>query len=177
MTMKKALSTLLFATAVCGLVAAANPAQARFYTTSSMNSSANIHLSRMDVMSLQTSLANRGFYTGSIDGIWGPRTTAALTAFESSRGLNADGMADRETLALLGVSPGTSVSTASTVSVIEPAAGYGSTTFRNYDTIQTRTTGGFVSINVPHVNGSTCLTCTNGIIGNGGTPSMPSNAY
>jgi peptidoglycan hydrolase-like protein with peptidoglycan-binding domain len=172
--MKKVISTLLFATAVCGLLAS-QPAEARLFKTSSdtvqTRSVTETTLTRSDILSIQTSLSNKGFYSGSIDGKWGPMTSRALASFQSAHGMTADGVPSRDTLAMLGVAP-------NNVANIEPAAG-GVTveTTTTYDTFRSRASGGFVAINTNHINGAACKLCTNGIIGNGGTPSMRSNEY
>jgi len=54
-----------------------------------------------DVAGLQFLLARRGFTSGPIDGGFGPRTGGALRRYQSSRGLAADGVAGRSTLAAL----------------------------------------------------------------------------
>jgi hypothetical protein len=45
-----------------------------------------------DVRALQRALLERGYAPGPVDGIQGPRTTAALVAFQRARGLAADGL-------------------------------------------------------------------------------------
>lgn len=184
--MKKIIGTMLFTTAVCGMLSA-QPAHAMFWpfkthhvqntTTTRVTQT---RLTRSDIIALQSSLASKGFYRGSIDGKWGPMTSSAVASFQSSQGIAANGLPTSETLAMLGVNP----STTAYVSPqnIEPAAGGydgGVTveTTTTYNTGYARSTGGFVAIDTNHVNGSTCLLCTNGVIGNGGTPSMRSNEY
>lgn len=44
------------------------------------------------VSQLQRALADKGFNPGQIDGDFGPRTEAALKAFQKSRGIEADGI-------------------------------------------------------------------------------------
>jgi peptidoglycan hydrolase-like protein with peptidoglycan-binding domain len=175
--MKKLIGTMLFTTAICGLLAAP-PAKAELYKSHSVTtrSVSEARLTRSDIMSIQSSLASKGFYHGSIDGKWGPMTSSALSSFQSSRGLAVNGLPTNETLAMLGVTP---VNTAYYAPQdIEPASGgVVLETTRSTDTYRTRTTSGFVSINTNHVNGAACKLCTNGIIGNGGTPSMRSNEY
>ena len=56
-----------------------------------------------DVKKLQEILRERGFNPGSIDGDFGPATTAALIAFQKSEGLLADGIAGPRTQAALGL--------------------------------------------------------------------------
>jgi peptidoglycan hydrolase-like protein with peptidoglycan-binding domain len=180
--MKKFIGTMLFTTAICGLLAAP-PAKAELYKSHTLGtvttrSVSEARLTRSDIMSIQSSLASKGFYHGSIDGKWGPMTSSALSSFQSSRGLAVNGLPTNETLAMLGVTPVNTASVYRSPQDIEPASG-GITveTTRTTDTYRTRTTGGFVAINTNHVNGAACKLCTNGIIGNGGTPSMRSNEY
>ena len=72
---------------------------------------------RSDMKILQTDLAQRGYYKGRIDGIYGSRTELAIKAFE--RGLNqpATGLATRKILVELGNNRTDPVS-------IETSAGY-----------------------------------------------------
>jgi N-acetylmuramoyl-L-alanine amidase len=55
------------------------------------------------VKQLQRALKDAGFDPGSIDGVFGPHTEAAVRAFQLEEGLVADGEAGRITLARLGV--------------------------------------------------------------------------
>lgn len=68
--------------------AAPAPAAPAFTTT----------LSNAEVSELQTLLAQAGFDPGGIDGIFGPRTHAALLAYQQSTGLPANGEATAELL-------------------------------------------------------------------------------
>jgi len=54
-----------------------------------------------EVTRLQQRLKEKGFDPGRIDGAFGPGTEAALTAFQKSEGLAADGIAGPRTLAVL----------------------------------------------------------------------------
>lgn len=57
---------------------------------------------RPEVSSYQQKLARRGFDPGPIDGVRGPRTTAAVKAFQQANGLVVDGIVGPKTLAALG---------------------------------------------------------------------------
>lgn len=59
------------------------------------------------VTDLQTKLKALGFDPGTIDGKFGPGTTAALIAFQTSKGLSADGVAGPQTMAALQLGEGT----------------------------------------------------------------------
>jgi len=60
-------------------------------------------MSRDQVMALQTQLNEKGFDAGTPDGIFGPGTRRALSQFQHQQGMVADGFADADTLARLGV--------------------------------------------------------------------------
>ena len=54
-----------------------------------------------EVKDLQTRLSALGFYNGDIDGVFGPGTKEAVTAFQKTNGLEADGIVGEETRELL----------------------------------------------------------------------------
>ncbi len=58
------------------------------------------------VRRLQHALAARGHFVGAPDGRLGPATKAALKAFQSAKGLTADGQLGRQTLVALGLADG-----------------------------------------------------------------------
>ena len=55
------------------------------------------------VSNVQSSLKNRGYYTGGIDGNFGPESQHALTAFQTASGLPATGTLDTPSLSALGI--------------------------------------------------------------------------
>lgn len=56
-----------------------------------------------EVTQIQTRLKNWGYYTGSVDGIYGSQTTTAVRYFQSKNGLYVDGIAGTRTLQALGI--------------------------------------------------------------------------
>ena len=60
----------------------------------------------MNVLDLQRRLSALGFDPGPLDGVWGRRTIAALTAFQRTRGLVPDAIVGPKTLAALGAASG-----------------------------------------------------------------------
>lgn len=56
-----------------------------------------------EVREIQTKLKRWGYYTGSIDGIYGSETLKAVKYFQSKNGLTADGIAGTKTLNALGI--------------------------------------------------------------------------
>lgn len=57
-----------------------------------------------EVRQIQRKLKTLGFYSGSVDGIYGTGTKKAVTAFQKSCGIKADGIAGPTTLLYLGLS-------------------------------------------------------------------------
>jgi Putative peptidoglycan binding domain len=55
------------------------------------------------VARVQERLARAGYYEGSIDGVMGPRTRAAVRAYERRHGLPVDGVIDSRLLATMGL--------------------------------------------------------------------------
>lgn len=63
------------------------------------------------VKTIQTKLKNWGYYTGSVDGIYGSLTTAAVKYFQRTNGLTVDGIVGAKTAAALGMSLSSSSTT------------------------------------------------------------------
>ena len=63
------------------------------------------------VRTLQTKLKNWGYYRGTIDGIYGSGTKAAVIKFQKKNGLTADGIVGAKTAAALGMKLSASSST------------------------------------------------------------------
>ena len=53
---------------------------------------------------IQTKLKSWGYYTGSVDGVYGSGTERAVRAFQQKNGLTVDGKAGDQTLAAMGLS-------------------------------------------------------------------------
>jgi peptidoglycan hydrolase-like protein with peptidoglycan-binding domain len=58
-----------------------------------------------EVAAIQQRLQVHSFKVGTIDGSYGSRTTSAVRAFQQSKGLNADGIVDKETWTALAADP------------------------------------------------------------------------
>ena len=56
-----------------------------------------------EVTQIQKKLKNWGYYTGSVDGIYGSKTVAAVKKFQAKNGLTADGISGPRTLSALGI--------------------------------------------------------------------------
>ena len=59
-----------------------------------------------EVTQIQQKLKSLGFYAGSVDGVYGSKTKAAVAAFQKSVGLTADGVAGYATLLYMGLGGG-----------------------------------------------------------------------
>ena len=61
-----------------------------------------------EVKQIQQKLKNWGYYNGTVDGIYGSKTVAAVKKFQQKNGLTADGIAGTKTLQALGINTSTS---------------------------------------------------------------------
>ncbi|MBQ3115963.1 MAG: spore cortex-lytic enzyme [Clostridia bacterium] len=64
------------------------------------------------VKTIQRKLKNWGYYTGSVDGIFGSKTKDAVKYFQRKNGLKVDGIVGNKTLSALGMSTSSSSSQA-----------------------------------------------------------------
>ena len=60
-------------------------------------------MSGQDVFAVQHALMARGFNPGTVDGVYGPNTAAAVRAFQTANGLTASGIVCGQTYVLLNV--------------------------------------------------------------------------
>ena len=56
-----------------------------------------------EVKQIQQKLKNWGYYNGTVDGVYGSKTVAAVKKFQQKNGLTADGIAGQKTLKALGI--------------------------------------------------------------------------
>lgn len=66
-----------------------------------------------EVRTIQTKLKRWGYYNGSVDGIYGSQTLAAVKYFQRKNGLTADGIAGKKTLEAMGIFNSSSSSSSS----------------------------------------------------------------
>ena len=62
------------------------------------------------VKQIQTKLKSWGYYSGSVDGVYGSATEKAVRAFQKKNGLTVDGKAGPQTLKAMGISAGSAAS-------------------------------------------------------------------
>ena len=72
-----------------------------------------------EVRRIQTRLKDWGYYTGSIDGIYGTKTEMAVRYFQQRNGLVVDGIAGPATLAAMGLSSDTAATAASSSTTLK----------------------------------------------------------
>lgn len=89
---------LVFSIFLCVLVLIINNLAVVAVATSKFGSSGD------EVRQIQQKLKNWGYYNGTVDGIYGSQTVAAVKKFQSKNGLTADGIAGTKTLQALGIS-------------------------------------------------------------------------
>ncbi|MBQ6540289.1 MAG: spore cortex-lytic enzyme [Oscillospiraceae bacterium] len=65
------------------------------------------------VTKIQQKLQNWGYYSGTVDGVFGSRTEKAVITFQKKNGLKADGVVGSQTLSALGLSESSSASSGS----------------------------------------------------------------
>lgn len=75
-------------------------------------------LSRDAIRAVQSRLRQLGFYSGRIDGIWGPSMQASLQRFQQGRGLQATGQLNPATVTALGLDPNNLAAPAATVAPV-----------------------------------------------------------
>jgi len=71
---------------------------------------------RQSIKNVQVKLKQGGYYRGRVDGVWGPRSAAALKKFQQAQSLQASGTMDQQTAQKMGLS-------SSDLAAFEAAAG------------------------------------------------------
>lgn len=66
-----------------------------------------------EVRTIQEKLKRWGYYSGSVDGIYGSQTVSAVKSFQKKNGLKVDGIAGTQTLKAMGITSSSSSSSSS----------------------------------------------------------------
>ncbi len=66
-----------------------------------------------EVRTIQEKLKRWGYYSGSVDGIYGSQTVSAVKSFQKKNGLTVDGIAGTQTLKAIGITSSSSSSSSS----------------------------------------------------------------
>lgn len=177
--MTRIISALLVTTALCGLLAitpARAASESASVTTAASSTVMSLRLTKKDITQIQNKLAEKGFFKEKVDGHLGSSTQDALRDYQSSEGIEANGYPTAATLEHL------SVKTENDPVAGDNPPGKGGVVYT--ETIESKEMsathtkpGSFANVDSPSPNGGSCLHCTNGPIGNGGTQSMRSNEY
>ncbi len=110
--MKKFLLVAAFSLAILGATAAGTAATAAFNAQAEADQTLDLAVETAvlrqgstgaEVKEVQRRLKNWGYYTGSVDGIFGAGTKKAVIAFQKKNGLTADGIVGKATYAALGM--------------------------------------------------------------------------
>ena len=102
---------LLMALVILAAAAGGAAVYASLYEGESVYALSRLGSTGSEVKSIQTKLQSRGFYKGTVDGIYGTQTRNAVLAFQRSCGITADGIAGKQTLLYLGLGDSTGGST------------------------------------------------------------------
>ena len=92
-SVRRWLAVLLTVAVLCAIYTA--PAQAATYRQGDRGGA---------VTTIQTKLKNWGYYSGSVDGVFGSQTTTAVRSFQRKNGLTVDGVVGSATQRALGMS-------------------------------------------------------------------------
>ena len=87
-------------------------ASIRVYSVSRRGSSGN------EVRQIQEKLKRWGYYNGSVDGVYGSKTEAAVKSFQKKNGLTVDGIAGKKTLAAMGINYNSSSSSGNDLNLL-----------------------------------------------------------
>jgi hypothetical protein len=79
----------------------------RYAAAPNYNSTSQSELTPDMIRNVQQALQQDGTYRGSVDGVWGPGTQAAVRTYQQQHNMNATGQLNRDTLAAmnLGAAP------------------------------------------------------------------------
>ena len=124
MTVYKAFKNFFISLLVLTALLAATAAGAAAYAVNKDSGESTYAISKLgssgdEVKSIQRKLSSLGYYNGSVDGIYGTATKSAVTAFQRSCGITADGICGNQTLLYLGLGGSTSNSTSYSSSDVE----------------------------------------------------------
>ena len=101
---------------------------------SAKNGSLGLGTTGGDVSTLQSQLKTLGYYTGSVDGVFGNGTLNALVAFQKDKGLTADGLAGTKTIAAITDAVNAVLAANAAAEAAAAAAAQAATVYRNLNT-------------------------------------------
>jgi N-acetylmuramoyl-L-alanine amidase len=113
-TLKRIFYTIIICIAVAGLIAASWTVYDTYFKEQSTYALSRYGSTGDEVKKIQTKLKELGYYSGSVDGIYGTATKNAVTSFQKNCGITADGICGEKTLLYLGLSGSSSSSSNNT---------------------------------------------------------------
>jgi peptidoglycan hydrolase-like protein with peptidoglycan-binding domain len=99
---KKLAIGIIALAAIFGTSTVSNAAPAGSTPISQLNMAAAPSINQDGIRKVQTLLKDRGFDPGPVDGVHGPRTSAAIRAFQERFAIKETGTIDNQTLFALG---------------------------------------------------------------------------
>ena len=109
MKIKGSLKALIIISIVASLFVSYNV----FFRNSEVDALSKYGSRGQEVRTIQTKLKRWGYYNGSVDGIYGSQTLAAVKKFQRKNGLTVDGIAGKRTLEAMGIFNSSSSSSSS----------------------------------------------------------------
>jgi N-acetylmuramoyl-L-alanine amidase len=113
-TLKRIFYTIIICIAVAGLIAVSWTVYDTYFKEQSTYALSRYGSTGDEVKKIQTKLKELGYYSGSVDGIYGTATKNAVTSFQKNCGITADGICGEKTLLYLGLSGSSSSSSNNT---------------------------------------------------------------
>jgi N-acetylmuramoyl-L-alanine amidase len=110
MKVKKIFNTIIICIVIAGLIGFGYVAYDTCIKEESTYALSRYGSTGDEVKQIQTKLKNLGYYSGSVDGIYGTATKNAVTSFQRNCGLTADGICGSKTLLYLGLDTSSSSS-------------------------------------------------------------------
>jgi len=80
--------------------------QPNYSSAPSQQAEAQQPLTADTIRQVQQTLQQQGLYHAGVDGVWGPRTEAAVRSFQQKNNINPTGQLDQQTLASLNIGNG-----------------------------------------------------------------------
>lgn len=100
---KNLLAILLAVVVIIGIAASSHAVYDNFIKEESVFALSRLGSSGSEVKQIQQKLKSLGYYKGSVDGVYGTQTKNAVTSFQRSCGITADGICGKTTLLYLGI--------------------------------------------------------------------------
>lgn len=101
--LKKFVYIITVLTLIVGICTASTVAYNKVFADESTYALSKLGSTGSEVKQIQQKLSDLGYYSGSIDGVYGTKTKNAVTQFQKNCGLTSDGVCGKTTLLYLGL--------------------------------------------------------------------------